>query len=97
MACTTDKVCCPSVCAGIFTTASDIESVSKEIEKMQQFDHPNVISLIGVCMAPSTEGASSTGPCIVMPFMAKGSLLDQLRKESDKLTVTSEDDKNVRE
>ena len=81
--------------AGIFTTANDIESVSKEIEKMQHFNHSNVISLIGVCLAPSTDGASSTGPCIVMPFMANGNLLDQLRKNSDQLSATSEDDKNV--
>ena len=64
---------------------------------MQQFDHPNVMSLIGVCMAPSTEESSSAGPSIVMPFMEKGSLLDQLRKESEGLHVTSEDDKNVSE
>ena len=81
---------------GIFATESDIENVSKEIEKMQHFDHPNVMSLIGVCLAPSEHGTSSGGPCIVMPFMAKGSLLDQLRKESDELNVTSEDDKNVK-
>ena len=64
---------------------------------MQQFDHPNVISLIGVCIVSSTEVSSSTGPCIVMPFMEKGCLLDQLRKESEGLHVTSEDDKNVDE
>lgn len=79
---------------GIFTTASDIENVTAEIMKMHQFDHPNVMQLIGVCLAPSDQG---NGPCIVMPFMAKGSLLDYLRKEADNLFVESEDDFNVSE
>ena len=80
---------------GIFATASDIENVSAEILKMSKFDHPNVMPLIGVCMAPSEDGASSTGPCIVMPFMSKGSLLDYLRKEADNLFVESDEESNV--
>ena len=62
--------------------------------KMHQFDHPNVMQLIGVCLAPSDQG---NGPCIVMPFMAKGSLLDHLRKEADNLFVESEEDFRVSE
>lgn len=61
---------------------------------MYQFDHPNVMQLIGVCLAPSDQGS---GPCIVMPFMAKGSLLDHLRKEADNLCVESEEDLKVSE
>ena len=61
---------------------------------MHRFQHPNVMSLIGVCMGPSDED-SSAGPCIVMPFMAKGSLLDYLRKEADNLFAESEDASNV--
>ena len=81
---------------GIFATANDIENLSQEIEKMIQFDHPNVMSLIGVCAAPLGQSGSSTGPCMVMPFMAKGSLLDQLRKDSEELIVTNEDNDRVR-
>ena len=63
---------------------------------MQKFDHPNVMKLIGVCMGPSEkDSGASSGPCIVMPFMAKGSLLDYLRKQADNLFVASEEDKNV--
>ena len=53
----------------------------KEVEKMQDLDHKNVMSLKGVCL----DGGS--GPIIVMPYMARGSLLDYLRKERKKLVV----------
>jgi len=45
---------------------------------MQHFDHPNVMSLVGV----SLEG-NVGGPCIIRPFMAKGSLLNYLRQEAE--------------
>ena len=83
---------------GIFATESDIENVSAEILKMQKFDHPNVMPLIGVCVGPSSgEDSGVGGPCIVMPYMAKGSLLDYLRKEAEHLVVENEEDKKVRE
>ena len=59
---------------------------------MRNFDHPNVMTLIGVCVAPSEEGQSSVGPSIIMPFMAKGSLLDYLRNEADNLFAANEDE-----
>ena len=77
---------------GIFATSSDIEKATEEIIKMSRFNHPNVMPLIGVCLAPSEHGNSSVGPSIVMPFMAKGSLLDYLRKEASNLIATNEDE-----
>jgi len=56
---------------------------------MYKFNHLNVMSLVGVCMAPTDEG-SSAGPSMVMPFMAKGCLLEYLRKEANHLKVTTE-------
>ena len=47
---------------------------------MQEFDHPNVLTLIGVCL----DGGPA--PYIVMPFMTGGSLLSHL-KENRKLLV----------
>ena len=85
----------PLLYAGIFATESDIASISAEILKMSKFDHPNVMRLIGVCMASpdhSDDGATCLGPCIVMPFMAKGSLLSYLKKEAKNLQVQNEDD-----
>ena len=58
---------------------------------MRHFDHRNVMSLIGVCVAPAEQGHSSVGPSIIMPFMARGSLLDYLRKDPDKLFADNED------
>lgn len=80
---------------GIFATASDIQNVSAEILKMYKFDHPNVMQLIGVCVAPSSDNSGTNGLCIVMPFMSKGSLLDYLRKEAEDLHTDSEEDYKV--
>ena len=55
--------------------------------KMKQFNHPNVMNLIGVCMD------AGPAPYIVMPFMANGSLLSYLRKERPNLIL----DENVDE
>ena len=46
---------------------------------MKEFQHPNVMALIGVCLD------AGPGVSIVMPFMANGSLLDYLKKDSDKV------------
>ena len=46
---------------------------------MKDFQHPNVMSLIGVCLD------AGPGVSIVMPFMANGSLLDYLKKEREKI------------
>ena len=53
---------------------------------MQQFNHRNVIRLLGVVV----QGLS--GPSIVMPFMANGNLSSYLRKnqESNVLPVTAD-------
>ena len=63
---------------GLFT-ASDVESMLEEITKMKDLHHPNVMSLIGVCLD------AGPGVSIVMPFMANGSLLDYLKKEREKI------------
>ena len=44
-----------------------------------ELSHPNVMSLIGVCV----DGTQ--GPSIVMPYMGNGSLLDYLKKERKNL------------
>ena len=56
--------------------------------KMKQFNHPNVMSLIGVC----TDAGPA--PYIIMPFMANGSLLSYLRKERQNILLkeTADDD-----
>ena len=56
----------------------------KESEKMMQFDHANVMTLIGIC----TDMGDA--PYIVMPFMANGSLLTYLKKERPHLNIAEE-------
>ena len=51
---------------------------------MKHFNHPNVMTLIGVCL----DGGPA--PYIVLPFMANGSLLSYLTKERVNLIVRQE-------
>ena len=67
----------------------------KECSKMSEFDHPNVLTLNGVCL----DGGPA--PFIIMPFMTNGSLLAYLRKNRATLVIEScnrqfEDDNEVR-
>ena len=64
----------------------DVQSITDEILKMKHFDHPNVMTLVGVCV--SIGG----GPAIVMPFMANGSLLNYLRKDKKNITIKDDQD-----
>jgi len=57
--------------------------------KMKQFNHPNVMNLIGVCMD------AGPAPYIVMPFMANGSLLSYLRKERSNLLLDETADEDL--
>ena len=70
---------------GLFTV-SDVHSMTDEILKMKHFDHPNVMTLIGVCV--SVGG----GPAIVMPFMENGSLLNYLRRDKKNITIKDDQD-----
>ena len=66
---------------------NDVHNMTDEILKMKHFDHPNVMTMIGVCV--SIGG----GPAIVMPYMENGSLLSYLRK--DKKDITTSDDQDL--
>ena len=63
---------------GLYSNA-DMQSMFSEAIQMVELSHPNVMSLIGVCV----DGTQ--GPSIVMPYMANGSLLDYLKKERKNL------------
>ena len=56
---------------------------------MSRFDHPNILTLSGVCM----DGGPA--PFIIMPFMMNGSLLAYLKKNRATLVIScdSGDDK----
>lgn len=63
-----------------------IHVLLEESVKMKEFDHPNVLTLFGVCVD------AGPAPYIVMPYMAKGSLLSYLRKERHNVIVDEKDD-----
>ena len=48
---------------------------------MLEFNHPNVLTLIGVCL----DGGPA--PYIVMPFMTGGSLLSHLKENRSSLLL----------
>ena len=57
--------------------------------KMKHFDHPNVLSLIGVCLD------AGSAPYVVIPYMANGSLLHYLKKERKGLVLSTDVDDDV--
>ena len=60
-----------------------------ESVKMKRFDHPNVISLIGVCID------AGPAPYIIMPFMGNGSLLSYLKKHRTELMPSDTADEDI--
>ena len=73
------------ICVAGLYDKSTVRDMLKECAKMYNFDHPNVLTLRGVCL----DGG--TAPYIIMPFMANGSLLAYLKKNRDTLVVSLSD------
>ena len=61
----------------------------QECSRMSAFDHPNVLTIIGVCL----DGGPA--PYLIMPFMFNGSLLSYLKKERDSLVQQNADNNTV--
>ena len=70
---------------GFFDEAA-INDMVKESLKMKDFNHPNVLNMIGVCI----DGGPA--PFIVMPFMVNGSLRAYLKKERPNIIVPDDAD-----
>ena len=56
-----------------FYDGSTVRDMLKECSKMSKFDHPNILTLRGVCL----DGGPA--PYIIMPFMANDNLLTYLK------------------
>ena len=51
----------------------EVDDLLRESLKMKQFDHPNVMGLMGVCVD------AGPSPFLILPFMSGGSLLSYLK------------------
>ena len=82
---------CFGIHAGFYDSAA-VRDMLKECSKMSKFDHPNVLTLNGVCL----DGGPA--PFIIMPFMMNGSLLAYLKKNRATLIISgkNQDDDEVR-
>ena len=67
-----------------------VDALLDEALQMKSLDHPNVLTLIGVCMDEHST------PCVVMPYMANGSLLSHLRRTDKCVLVNSREQRLVR-
>ena len=68
----------------VFTSVSEKLKLVKEISVMLSFNHPNVMSLIGLCL-------NGDVPLLIMPFMSDGSVLDYVRRNREHLYFTNND------
>ena len=68
--------------AALFATP-DVNILIKEITIMLSFDHPNVMTLIGVSL-------DRESPLLIMAFMSKGSVLEYVKHHKEELLHTSE-------
>ncbi|MCG8626709.1 MAG: protein kinase [Proteobacteria bacterium] len=66
-----------------FYDGSTVRDMLKECSKMSKFDHPNILTLRGVCL----DGGPA--PYIIMPFMANGNLLTYLKDNRKTLIIAS--------
>lgn len=66
----------------------EIEKFIKESAIMLNFDHPNILSLVGVCF-----NTADNLPAIVLPYMDNGDLRSFLRaKRAEMVTSNIKDD-----
>ena len=67
----------------------EIDAMLEEALKMKDFQHQNVLNLIGVCVE------ADPAPYIVIPFMSNGSLLSYLRQEKLTLVLSDQEDEET--
>ncbi|XP_039180459.1 tyrosine-protein kinase Mer isoform X2 [Crotalus tigris] len=68
---TTQKVAVKTMKLDSFSQR-EIEEFLREAACMKDFDHPNVIKLLGVCIEPSSQQVPK--PMVILPFMKYGDL-----------------------
>ena len=73
-----DLTVCMCLCAGLITV-ENIKSIIRESILMKDFDHPNVLNVLGVGF--NTDNGL---PFVVLPFMENGDLKTYLKKRRQK-------------
>ncbi|XP_076112140.1 hepatocyte growth factor receptor-like [Mytilus galloprovincialis] len=63
------------------TEVQDINAILDEAMIMKDFNHANVLSLIGISVAPGEF------PLVIIPFMSNGDLLSYIRSAENKPTI----------
>lgn len=64
---------------------SDKNKLLEEVRTMLSLKHPNVISLIGVCL----DGEI---PLLIMPLMSNGSVLEYVKQNKEDLYISNTED-----
>ena len=62
----------------------EVDELLKESLKMKQFDDPNVMGLMGVCVDAGPD------PVLILPFMSGGSLLSYLKMHRYELILPTD-------
>ena len=65
------------VFAALFSSG-DMERLAREVATMLSFEHPNVMSLVGVCIEEEI-------PLLIMPFMSNGCVLEFVKHHKEEL------------
>ena len=67
----------------------EVHAFLVECIQMKQFSHPHVMGLLGVSLD------SGPSPCLVLPYMAGGSLLAHLKEKRSELVLKHDSETNV--
>ena len=73
----------------VLASENDKEKLLREVSIMLPLNHPNVMSLIGLCFDGEV-------PLVIMPYMSDGSVLDYVQENRENLFFTDHPlDENV--
>ena len=76
----------------VFITGSfdtdEVEQLARESLQMKDFQHRNVMGMIGVCLD------AGPAPYLVLPYMKNGNLLSYLKSNREELLLSDEADED---
>ena len=75
------------ISVGSFDTDA-VEQLVKESVQMKNFQHRNVMGMLGVCLD------AGPAPYLVLPYMTNGDLLSYLKTNREELVLSDEADEN---